>query len=628
MKRNTKIFLGLFVIAMIWGASMTVLYFTRGGEEEKPTTLTYETIGEPNYLDPALNYETTGDGIMQQIVEPLVWFYKSKPWYYEGSERQIVPWLAKSWDISEDGKTYTFTLREGIEFSNGDEVNATAAVYSLYRWPISYPTYSGPQWMALENVRGGLSYMSVCDNEDSNHTDLVNAAENLMDAEPFEIVSENKLKIHLRRSFKPFLKILTNSWASVLNPWFLQEKTDDFLQFQNGEIAVNGDMIGKHVEKLETGKALCGSGGYKFQEWAKEQHVILTKNSDYWGGPYDDQPTIDKFILELVPEYSTRRTDLLAGDADVADIPSTHAFSFIKEDPWTENRTIVVQDDYEDELEISTGLAPTNAAGHFNVNETLTYDGNRYMNPFRLKKMRKAASYAFPFEDWMDTAVNGFGLRSKGAAIPKGIFGYAGDDPEVNDSVIWQNKSKAEQLLQEVANEYGFTDGNNTIHTYYNEGNTVREYVCTMLKNSLETVATNVGVDLTVEINAQAWSSYVVSLTNLNAQFFVIGWAPDYPDGDNYAYAYGHPSGTFAYWANINDTKLKNWIEAEETTVNSTKRQQIFKNITLRMNNEALKLWLHQDMIFHVQRERVNGWYFNPMHSLYGAPWLPAMTIT
>ena len=95
-----------------------------GGDEEMTyeakdkTTFVNVTIGEPETLDPALAYETAGGEIIQNVYETLV--------FYDGeSTDKFVPQLAESWEVSEDGTTYTFKLRSGVKFHDGADMTAS-----------------------------------------------------------------------------------------------------------------------------------------------------------------------------------------------------------------------------------------------------------------------------------------------------------------------------------------------------------------------------------------------------------------------------------------------------------------------------------------------------------------------
>jgi peptide/nickel transport system substrate-binding protein len=86
-------------------------------KSEEPNTLYAHTVSDPNTLDPAWNYEIVGDAIILNVYEQLV--------TYDGSDTtSFVPALAESWEVSDNGRTYVFKIRQGIKFHEGQDLTA------------------------------------------------------------------------------------------------------------------------------------------------------------------------------------------------------------------------------------------------------------------------------------------------------------------------------------------------------------------------------------------------------------------------------------------------------------------------------------------------------------------------
>jgi len=112
------------------------------------------TYGDPTNLDPALNYETAGGAVLMQIYDTLVGLKRE-------STTEFVPMLAYSYTISPDNKTYTFRIREGVKFHNGNALTPSDVAYTFQRGLLQGGS-SSPQWLLTEPILG-MGVMDVCD---------------------------------------------------------------------------------------------------------------------------------------------------------------------------------------------------------------------------------------------------------------------------------------------------------------------------------------------------------------------------------------------------------------------------------------------------------------------------------
>lgn len=141
-------------------------------KSKDPTTFTVETFGEPETLDPAYDYETAGAEIVQNTYDFLV-FYK------RDSISELIPMLATevptvaNGGISADGLTYTFKIRQGVKFHNGDDLKASDVAFTFARNILQGGT-SSPQWLLFEPLLGSLG-------GNNDITDLVDPSGKLAD---------------------------------------------------------------------------------------------------------------------------------------------------------------------------------------------------------------------------------------------------------------------------------------------------------------------------------------------------------------------------------------------------------------------------------------------------------------
>jgi peptide/nickel transport system substrate-binding protein len=130
--------------------SMDICPFAYGLSESEdsphPKTLIEADIGDPETFDPNYHYDNATSCWIMRFYDPLVFMNREKT-------DEFVPNLAESWDISDDGRTYTFHLREGVKFHEGGDLDAHDAAYSVWRGLIQDRTY-GPFWMYWDAIFG------------------------------------------------------------------------------------------------------------------------------------------------------------------------------------------------------------------------------------------------------------------------------------------------------------------------------------------------------------------------------------------------------------------------------------------------------------------------------------------
>ncbi len=120
------------MIIVAAGVALIGLYYggligkTSTVSQTSSNTLVVEEGEQPDSMDPAVEFTTAGNEITSNVYQGLVAPYLS-------SNTQYVGVLAQSWSASSDQMTWTFNLRQGVKFSNGDPFNAYVMWYSLYR---------------------------------------------------------------------------------------------------------------------------------------------------------------------------------------------------------------------------------------------------------------------------------------------------------------------------------------------------------------------------------------------------------------------------------------------------------------------------------------------------------------
>lgn len=179
----------------------------------------------------------------------------------------ISPWLAESYEVSEDGKTYVFKLREDVYFTDGAKFNAEAAKLNFDAILDNYERHS---W--IESV----SLMKEVENSGK---------------ESVEVTGEYELTIHLSKSYYPFLVEL-----GVIRP----------LRFISPNCFIDGTTKNGVTDYI-------GTGSYYLSEHVTDEYAIFKVNEKYWG----DVPDIEEIIVKVIPDSQSRVMALESGEIDL-----------------------------------------------------------------------------------------------------------------------------------------------------------------------------------------------------------------------------------------------------------------------------------------------------------------------
>ena len=202
---------------------------------------------QPNALDGANAAERNAGNVSNQLFDPLVWI---------NDDLEFEPALAESWSVSDDGRTYTFKLREDVVFHNGEPFNADAVVFS---WEVQ-KTPENQYFVFFERA---IEVNKV----DEFTVDIVAPEPNAL-----------------------FLGLVGAIWFFV-PPVYYEE-----------------------VGLVGFGQAPIGTGPFVLTEWVQGDRIVLDKNPNYWREGY---PKVDRLIFKPITESSTRAAAIQTGEVDV-----------------------------------------------------------------------------------------------------------------------------------------------------------------------------------------------------------------------------------------------------------------------------------------------------------------------
>jgi len=242
---------------------------------KKEVVIVIGTIDPVIHLDPAVAYEFMSCEVCYNIFDTLV---KIDP-----KTGKIVPCLAEKWEISPDGKVWTFYLRKGVKFHDGRELTAEDVKYSI--WNRAIVAKTEPSWMIADLV------------------------------EKIEVADKYTVKFYLKAPYAMFLPVLA---FTVCAP-------------------VSSEAAKSLGEKFDMQPV--GTGPFKVVKFVPDQYLILEKFKDYWG----EKPKVDKIIIKFYKDAAALKIALEKREVDIAfrhieiedliDLAKNPNYKIIKGDP-------------------------------------------------------------------------------------------------------------------------------------------------------------------------------------------------------------------------------------------------------------------------------------------------------
>lgn len=212
---------------------------------------------EPTTLDVAQLSDYNSSRTAMGMYEGLVRFA-------DGST-DIEPSIAESWDISDDGLTYTFHLREGVKFHDGTDVDADAVKFSFERQlDPEHPFHDTGEYPYAEFTLG--------------------------DIDTIEVIDPLTVEITLKDTFAPFLANMAMHAAGIVSPTAVEKYGADFSENP------------------------VGAGPYRFVSWERGVEVILERNPDF----FLTEPQVERLVFRPIVEDQARLAALEAGQIDLA----------------------------------------------------------------------------------------------------------------------------------------------------------------------------------------------------------------------------------------------------------------------------------------------------------------------
>ena len=422
----------------------------------------------PETLDPALNSAVDGGNTIITVFETLLIINENN---------EAVPGQAESWTTSEDGLTWVFTMRDGLKWSDGSELNAKDFEYSFKR--MANPNTAAPYAETCLGMIDGFEEAAGFPDADGNPTVEPNP-----DALNVKASDDGKtLTIVLGYPCSYFDKIAAFAAMSPV---------------QKATVEANGDAWCTSPDTY-----VC-NGPYMITEWTPSERIVLTKNPNYVGG-WDSSKIVSESITLLLLEDSS----------------ASYA-------AYNSGEAVLIKDVPTDEI---PSLTKAEDGGDFYVDTILgTYyvSLNLKRDAFKDAKVRKALSLAIDRDYVANTIMQGTystadSIVGPGIVDEKGNFHDNGNAPYISADYE-ANLAEAKKLLAEA----GYPNG---------EGYPTIEYSCNdagyhvPLAEYLQQAWGDLGITLT--ISKMEWSSFTAARRAGEYDVARNGWVMDYNDPSN-----------------------------------------------------------------------------------------------
>ena len=254
----------------------------RKGNQDGDEKVLYLNNGEePTSFDPPIGFNAVSWNALNNLMEGLTRL---------GKNHEPEPAAAENWEVSDDGKVYTFFIREDAKWSNGDDLTASDFVYAWKRL-LDPETASGAAFLGYF-IEGGEAF---------------NTEKGTADDVKVEAVDEKTFKVTLTSPQAYFLSVITNPAFFPINEKTAKENPEWFAEAES----------------------FVGNGPFILSEWKHDSHMIMKKNPEYWDA---DSVNLDKVNWAMVNDTTTEYQMYTNGELDTSDVPPEMSGQLIKED--------------------------------------------------------------------------------------------------------------------------------------------------------------------------------------------------------------------------------------------------------------------------------------------------------
>ena len=494
-------------------------------------------------IDPAFARNQNAVWLTNQIFNGLVQI---------DSNLQILPCIAKTWQISADALTYTFNLRNDVYFHDdpifkngkGRKVTASDFAYSFYRL-IDPKVASSGGWIFSDKVKDQRNFITL---------------------------NDSTFQIKLVKPFTPFMSLLTTQYCSVVPKEVVEHYGKDFRSHP------------------------VGTGPFKFKYWKEGEILVLLKNENYFE---KDEKGIKLPYLDAVK--ATFITDKQSG-----------FMSFLKKDlDFYYN----VDGSYRDDILTKSGNMTSKYRGKFTLTKS-PYLCTEYVgilvdttldivkkSPLKVKKIRQAINYSIDRDKLIKYLRNGIGISATSGFIPKGMPGF--------DSLAVHGYTYQPTLAAKLLAEAGYPGGKGLPEITLNTTTTYKDLI-----EFIQGELTAVGIKTKIDVSPGASLRDLISKNHVNffrgswiadyadgENFLSMFYSKNkVPYGPNY---------TAFYNSTFDKLFERSYLETDDK-----KRYELYRQMDQMVMDYSSVVPLFYDQSVVMLQNNISGYSFNPLSLL------------
>jgi len=525
--------------------------------DDGPKILRGNNSSEPGSLHPGTAQGTHESWVLEHVFEGLT---------TRTPDGKIIPGMAELPEVSEDGLTWKFTMRDGMKWSNGDPVTAEDFEYA---WKHALdPNTASVYAYQMYYLEGAEEFNSI--GKEERDEAAKKAEEEGKEAEKV-VISEEVLKPYRD---KVGVKALDEKTLQVKlakpTPFFLE------ITLHYTYYPVNKKVQEQNPDWYKEAETFVSNGAFKLTEWNHKESIKLAKNENFYE---KEKINLDEVVLYLIEDQNTAWQMYQSGEIDlITELPQ----------------------------EVTGMLIETKNPEFHNASQFATYYYNMNSNvkPFGNMKVRKALSLAIDRQAIVEHVSQGGQVPAYGV-IPPGITDVSGDFRENGGNLFDEDLKEAKKLLQEGLAEEGlekmpkFTLLYNTSEGHKALAEAVQEM---WRKNLGIEEVTLENVEFQVKLDREQAGDFEVSRG---------GWNGDYLDPMTYMdiWVTGSPHNDVE-WSNKEYDRL---VQIAKSTMDMATRMDAFHKAEQILMNEMPIIPVYYYSRPHAYKENVTG-IFTPIN--------------